>query len=73
MSSLEPDQLLHIFGLPLTTKWKQRTQGKYVVNDKATECFSHSVTSTIFSLHKERHLSDHYQTYTKSYHLMLIK
>ncbi|KEH26326.1 hypothetical protein MTR_6g452910 [Medicago truncatula] len=28
MSSLEPDQLLHIFGLPLTTKWKQRTQEK---------------------------------------------
>nr|ABN05819.1 hypothetical protein MtrDRAFT_AC148918g22v2 [Medicago truncatula] len=28
MSNLEPDQLLHIFGLSLTTKWKQRTQGK---------------------------------------------
>jgi len=23
MSSLKPDQLLHIFGLPLSTKWKQ--------------------------------------------------
>jgi len=73
MSSLESDQLLHIFGLPLTTKWKQRTQGKYMVNDKATESFCHSVTSTIFPLHKERHLSGHNQIYTKSYHLMLTK
>jgi len=42
-----------------------------MINDKATEYFSHSATSTIFPLHKERHLSGHYQTYTKSYHLML--
>ena len=112
MSSLEPGQLLHIFRLPYSTKWKQRTQGKYMVHDKATDknnkcishwppslhwawvnikttCptsfwstrefikatkyFSHSVTSTIFPLHKERHLSGHYQTYIKSYHLMPTK
>jgi len=42
-----------------------------MVNDKATKYFSHSVTSTIFPLHKKRHLSGHNQTYTKSYHLML--
>jgi len=42
-----------------------------MVNDKATKYFSHSVRSTMFPVHKERHLSGLYQTYTKSYHLML--
>jgi len=49
----------------------QNGSKEHKVNDKAIEYCSHSVTSTIFSLHKERHFSGNYQTYTKSYHLML--